>query len=176
MAYKKRMTLLQLIRENHDAIPNDELRVWVDAGLTKRPYHEDFKRWYDEEHARLLHKGIDLELIPAHKDLVLVPKQRLLYLYGPDLSRQTLLMFPLEQPIIDLPNGRFVAGSSCYWFRDMTLGDSRYYWQAAKRAVKETGNRDWIGGIADFATRFVRPSRAARAAQAAAERQSSWQH
>lgn len=119
--------------------------------------------WYDQN----AHKPEEREtvLIPASSTLFLVPGQYLLYMNGSGTAYSELIMFPSERPFIELKNERFIRGISRLWIRGLPLGDGRYFEQAANRALKETQGMDWIGGMADFATCFLRPSRAVRNAE-----------
>ena len=69
--------------------------------------------------------------------------------------RADLMMISIRQPLVVFPDGQFVHGVYCD-YNDMRLGDAWRFAVAGRRALEENGNVAWIGGIADFATRYMR--------------------
>lgn len=101
--------------------------------------------------------GVLFDLIPINKAANFSPGQVFVYFQGlhGDFWRADLMMISIKQPLVVFPDRQFVHGVYCD-YNDMRLGDAWRFAVAGRRALEENGNVACIGGIADFATRYMR--------------------
>lgn len=156
-----RKTVVQLLFDDPKAIDDNEIKVWVKAEHPDDRLFEGVDEYIDA----LPYEQVPHLLIPADDALELAPGQPLLFLQGSRgyCRRSDFVVVPPEWPFLDFPNGRLMRAFGRSHHNGMYLGDQRHLRTAGRRALEETGNADWMGGIADFATRFLRrPVRSAK--------------
>lgn len=151
---KRRNSIVGTLFDNPLAFNNNEIRVWLEAENRDDRIYEGVDEYlYAQPPNRLL-----WGMIPANDAVDFAPGQPFIFLQGHrgSCSRSEFLRFPTVQPFVDFPNGRFLHMVPCFDYKGLVLGDSRHLRTAGRRALKATGNADWIGGIADFAMQFLR--------------------
>ena len=156
-------TVIRSLLGNPDAIPNEAIRVWVQRQSSlPEDFFEGVDEWCEKQPS-----GSPLEPIPMVEQVRMKPGQYLLRFVESGIHLlDSLIWFPPSAQSLSLSKGRFLLGAPTYFYHGVYLGDCRLLRSAGKRALKESGERDWIGGIGDFARQFLRAPRR-RASEAA---------
>ena len=151
---KRRNSIVETLLDNPLTFGNNEIRVWLEAEYGDDRIYDGVDEYVEAHFPSRLICG----LIPTNDAVELAPGQPFIFLQGHAgrCWRAEFLRFPTVQPFVDLPNGRFLHMVPYSDYKGLVLGDRRHLRTAGQRALKKTGNADWIGGIADFATQFLR--------------------
>jgi len=146
------MSIVQALFQDPLTFDDDEIKIWLEAD------DRDDRLYQSLDHASdVMPDGVPFDLIPINKAADFAPGQVFVYLQGlhGGFWRADLMMISIRQPLVVFPDRRFVHGVYCE-YNDMRLGDAWRFKVAGLRALEENGNVAWIGGIADFATRYMR--------------------
>ncbi len=155
-------TVVQTLLDSPHLFSDAEIHVWVKASPHDDGFHDRLQGYLDELPA----EEWFFNAIPANDALQARPGDHLLFLENlPRAGLQVdLLRLPSANPVLSTRHGRFLKAIPTLTFRDMRLGDTaslvaagrRALAQAGKQAGGQAGGHDWVGGIAEFASRFLR--------------------
>jgi hypothetical protein len=148
-------TIVKSLIANPSAISNDAIKVWVQGIDYPDAFYDGLEEYLDSRPA----DAELIEAIPVNDRLELTPGQHLLYFRawgGPMNVRESFVRIPQPLQLLEFSNGRFICSKVTGFYAGVYLGDGRPLRAAANRAMKATKQADWIGGIADFASRFLR--------------------
>lgn len=153
---KSPKTMVQALLEDSQAFGNETLKVWIKMTPCNDAFFNQLQGYLDQ----LPPEEWFFTPIPANDALGLKPGGYLLFLEHLRSAgfQVDLVRLPSINPILSTVQGCFIKDLPVLSFNDMRLGRLTELTAAAERAREQAPDTDWIGGIADFATRFLGPS------------------
>lgn len=157
--------MVQHLQANPHAYDDDSIKVWV--------------RTFGEAHTEEFHAALEQHLeetgffSPPYRELLQVsegaplkPGQALLLFRAsnPDFPDVELGVVSPKEPEIVFQGVTFTTYHPTTGLHEVPLGDCRPLVAAARRALGETGGKDWFGGMGEFAAKYLRPPTRQKAA------------
>lgn len=152
-------TVVEHLFANPLAFSDDEIKVWVRA--SDDPHSDRFVDDLMDYFERSTPASAYVELIEVRDQAPLAPGQHFILIRAEDRLNVRCGLYRIAplKPVFEFRGVPFHVIGPFQDYKGMPVGDGRQLVTAARRALKATKGGDWFGGIADFATRFLRRPR-----------------
>lgn len=151
-------TMLDQLLENPHAFHDDEVKVWVRSELPEHPekFHKSLTEYVDSEEGSIA----PCEVMEVSKGAPLQAGQHFLHfrVRGPADVLVEICQVRVREPILVFHDVVFNLYFTHSDYCGVKLGSPWPFVAAAKRALKDTAGKDWFGGIAEFSSKYLRPT------------------
>ena len=148
-------TMLEHLFANPQAYTDEEIKVWVQAHLPdhREGFHDALTQYLDE----IGFFSSYHEVLQVSEAAPLSAGQYFMIFRASDVRNIRLEFGRVSphQPTLVFEGVVFNTYHGRQEYFGLKLGSSRLWEAAAKRVLQQTGGRDWFGGIAEFAAKYL---------------------